>query len=204
MNNKILTFIGIITGILYIILDNTIEKFLFDFILKPIPIWCIALYCFNHNKYLLSIGLIFGSIGDILLTNSEEIFFILGLGSFLIGHIFYIIYFIKNYQYNLKGLILSIFIIIASIGLSFMLIPALSKNFLLPVLIYIITITIMTISTTFYKNFNFIVITGAILFLISDTIIAWNKFIHPIPHSHLYIMILYYLGQWGIGYGGSK
>jgi uncharacterized membrane protein YhhN len=204
MNNKILTFIGIITGILYIILDNTIEKFLFDIILKPIPIWCIALYCFNQNKYLLSIGLIFGSIGDILLTNSEEIFFILGLGSFLIGHIFYIIYFIKNYQYNLKGLILSIFIIIASIGLSFMLIPALSKNFLLPVLIYIITITIMTISTTFYKNFNFIVITGAILFLISDTIIAWNKFIHPIPHSHLYIMILYYLGQWGIGYGGSK
>jgi len=204
MNNKILTFIGIITGILYIILDNTIEKFLFDFILKPIPIWCIALYCFNQNKYLLSIGLIFGSIGDILLTNSEEIFFILGLGSFLIGHIFYIIYFIKNYQYNLKGLILSIFIIIASIGLSFILIPALSKNFLLPVLIYIITITIMTISTTFYKNFNFIVITGAILFLISDTIIAWNKFIHPIPHSHLYIMILYYLGQWGIGYGGSK
>lgn len=65
-------------------------------------------------------------------------------------------------------------------------------------------ITIMTLSTLFYKNFNYYSFLGAVLFLISDTLIAINKFISPIPYAQIGIMFLYYLGQWGIGYGGCK
>jgi uncharacterized membrane protein YhhN len=180
--------------------------FPFDFLLKPIPIWCIAYFCYSNKIYLITTGLLFGSLGDIFLTfqNRNEFFFMLGLGSFLIGHIFYIIYFIKNFKFHTIGLGISIVITISSIGISNILLPTLPENLTLPVLIYIIVISLMVISTTFYHNFNYFAIIGAILFLISDTIIAWNKFIKPIPFAHLYIMLLYYLGQWGIGFGSCK
>jgi uncharacterized membrane protein YhhN len=36
------------------------------------------------------------------------------------------------------------------------------------------------------------VVLGALLFLISDFILSWNKFTSHIPHASLYIMITYY------------
>jgi uncharacterized membrane protein YhhN len=36
---------------------------------------------------------------------------------------------------------------------------------------------------------------GAVLFVFSDFILAWNKFVDPIEHSRYLIMIPYYLGQ---------
>lgn len=37
---------------------------------------------------------------------------------------------------------------------------------------------------------------GAWLFVISDTVLAWNKFVSPIEHVGYFIMVPYYLGQW--------
>jgi uncharacterized membrane protein YhhN len=37
---------------------------------------------------------------------------------------------------------------------------------------------------------------GAVLFVFSDFILAWNKFVDPIQHSGLLIMTTYYLGQY--------
>lgn len=39
---------------------------------------------------------------------------------------------------------------------------------------------------------------GAVLFVISDSLIAFNMFYAPIPHSKLYVMVTYYLAQLGI------
>ena len=36
---------------------------------------------------------------------------------------------------------------------------------------------------------------GAVLFLISDTILGWNKFVSPIEYSSVCILIPYYSGQ---------
>lgn len=37
---------------------------------------------------------------------------------------------------------------------------------------------------------------GAVMFVFSDFILAWNMFTEPIPHAGLLIMIPYFLGQW--------
>jgi uncharacterized membrane protein YhhN len=42
---------------------------------------------------------------------------------------------------------------------------------------------------------------GAVLFVASDSILAWNKFVNHVPHSHLLIMGTYGLAQWGIAMG---
>lgn len=42
------------------------------------------------------------------------------------------------------------------------------------------------------KVLPFVAATGALLFLVSDFILAWNKFTTHIPHASLYIMSTYY------------
>jgi uncharacterized membrane protein YhhN len=37
---------------------------------------------------------------------------------------------------------------------------------------------------------------GAILFLASDMILAWNRFVEPLPNSGMLILVPYYLAQW--------
>ncbi len=199
--NKILLIIGSICAIIYIILDNIIGNFPLNFLLKAFPIWCIAYYVFNKNNYWIGMGLLFGSLGDIFLTNSEELFFILGLASFLVGHIFYIIYFVKNFKFQYLGIWIMILILCFSGILSGILIPNLPQDLIIPVSIYIIVISFMAISTGFYQYFNYYSFLGAILFLISDTMIAINKFLFPIQFSNIFIMVSYYMAQSGIGYG---
>ena len=41
-------------------------------------------------------------------------------------------------------------------------------------------------------------VSGALLFFISDSILAWNKFIRPLKYGNLLVMITYLLGQLGI------
>jgi alkenylglycerophosphocholine hydrolase len=38
-------------------------------------------------------------------------------------------------------------------------------------------------------------ILGAVLFLASDSVLAWDKFVRPLAHGHLVVMITYHLAQ---------
>jgi|GEM_PF-5097880 len=84
IKNTLLLTVGITGGILYIFLNQIFGSFLLDFLIKPLPIWCLAIYTYQKKNALLTVGLLFGSLGDIFLTNSEEVYFKLGLSSFLI------------------------------------------------------------------------------------------------------------------------
>ena len=85
--------VGIVLGGIYFIIPNIVTK--------PIPILCFSLLCYvqylnnNSRNYckLISIGLLFGSFGDICLdipNNKDYNFFLYGLVFFLIGHLFYV------------------------------------------------------------------------------------------------------------------
>src|SRR5207237_10020609 len=43
-----------------------------------------------------------------------------------------------------------------------------------------------------------VAIAGAVLFLVSDMLIAWNRFVHPRPWAPLAIIVTYHLGQLGL------
>ena len=65
----------------------------------------------------------------------------------------------------------------------------------IPVYVYLTVITTMGIMATFRDSSNMLVLCGAILFIVSDSMIAINKFSMPIIASDYFIMITYYLAQ---------
>ena len=78
-----------------------------------------------------------------------------------------------------------------------------------PVLVYTMVISLMLLIALnrFRKvsTASFLWITvGALFFVASDSLLAWNKFVRELDHSHLLIMLTYGLAQYGITRGAVR
>lgn len=162
----------------------------------------------NRNSLFLA-ALAFCWLGDVLLMfdYKSELFFMAGLGSFLTGHILYIRcyqQFRKNTATNpLLGpqkIRFALPIVLAGTGLVVVLYPTLG-DLRIPVMIYALVITVMAMQALFRfgytttKSFT-LLFCGAICFMISDSLLAFNKFLQPIPLASLFIMGTYMLAQY--------
>lgn len=182
-----------------------------EFYLKPtllIPLIIAVFISTNFaNKFILFAALIFSWLGDILLlfVFKDAIYFILGLVAFLTAHIFYIILFIKeikktNGKIQIKKGLVVIVVYLSTILL--LLIPHLG-GLVIPVIIYAVVISTMLymaylLSFCWAKPDSVYLITGAISFILSDSILAFNKFYQPVPMSGLLIMATYLYAQWAL------
>lgn len=163
--------------------------------------------------FLILAGLSFSLIGDILLIFQDElaIYFMLGLGSFLIAHLLFIAAFTKTYLVNHEIKFLQrygwvMLLIVAYAWFFFDAVKALLGSMMGPVLIYIMVISLMLlIALNRFRKVSaasFAWITaGAFFFVASDSLLAWNKFVRELDHSHLLIMLTYGLAQYGIAKG---
>jgi len=162
------------------------------------------------NKVL--IGLSFSLLGDVFLMFPyvNELYFMLGLGSFLIAHLFYISAFYLDGTNKIeveKRYVLPIFLVFGFFCMSYYMIlrPNLG-NMNIPVLVYSFVITLMAIMAalrygkTNTKSFAWILL-GAILFMVSDSILAYNKFVERMEIGDLLIMATYMLAQFLIAMG---
>ena len=148
-------------------------------------------------------ALLFSLLGDVLLMFQEKnsIFFLLGLSAFLIAHIFYIIFFHNvRVKENVKGkpwlLVVAVIYYAALINL---LSPYLA-DMKIPVLIYGVVISFMfmlAMHMLFIKNkpAGQWMMVGALLFVLSDSILAINKFYQPFEAAGVLIMLTYGLAQ---------
>jgi uncharacterized membrane protein YhhN len=155
------------------------------------------------------IGAIFCLVGDIFLMLPGDLF-IFGLLSFLFGHIFYIIGLNNSAPYfSLRGGIIIVFLVIYIGWLYTRLARGLrnkgKKILQIPVAIYGFVISLMVYSAlmswsrpAWPVNASILVSIGAMLFYISDSLLAWDRFINSIGHARLKVMITYHLGQIGI------
>ena len=189
----------------------------FHDVAKPLILLSLILYFYLKGKHLAAktrmkmlLALTFSLIGDILLMFDEVSinFFLTGLISFLLAHIFYILVFIEKKNNLKKQLPLITVLIIYAIGIFYVLKDGL-ENMLIPVFIYMLAILTMAISAAFRKgnvhnlSYNLVFI-GALLFLISDSILAVNKFYGKIPYEHVLIMSTYAFAQYFIVMGILK
>ncbi len=158
-----------------------------------------------YYHYLL-IGLIFCLIGDVCLALPQQSAFKGGLVAFLIGHIFYIFSFsflIPTPYWISSGILIFLG---TSTFIFFWLRPHL-KSLLIPVLIYIVVITVMVIGAwaVFWK-FSFrisgraLVLAGALCFYFSDVFVARDKFIKEEYMNRLLGLPLYYAGQFMLAF----
>ena len=82
-------------------------------------------------------------------------------------------------------------------------------NLLLPVFVYAMTISIMLLFAlkgfmNWHKPANSYILIGAIIFVASDSILAFDKFYAPIQYSSFFIMITYLTAQYLIVMGILK
>lgn len=166
------------------------------------------------SKYLI-LGVFWGWWGDIFLINKSHIvLFLLGLISFLIGHLFYIYLFSKEVSQIRKPHLLmnKPYLILPYLAFFIYSLNLFSGVTIVPIFpIYLYTFVILMMSLMAVNRFyavnrsSWIAVTiGSLLFIGSDLMIAINFFIQPFEGSSLAIMTTYLLAQFLIIYGSLK
>lgn len=144
-------------------------------------------------------GLVLSLGGDIFLLGSEK-WFLAGLGSFLLGHIAYVIGLQSAHTsgaWTLVGLALVIVSVVVVGRLMLQRVDlAQARGLIGPVIAYIIIISAMVVSA--FGTTAIFAIVGALLFYFSDGTLAWNRFAEKRRWGPLTVMVTYHLGQAGL------
>jgi uncharacterized membrane protein YhhN len=184
---------------------------------KPLVVISLLIFFFAQSKHLnntirilMILALVFSLFGDIalLFDGINPNYFIIGLASFLLAHVMYIVLFLKQRDLNKSPVGFMVAMIIYATLLFYLLKNGLG-DLLLPVIIYMIVI--LTMSTTAFirtkhpDNSSYLwVFSGAMMFMISDSILAIDKFYQPLAMSSISIMLSYALAQYFIVMGILK
>ena len=180
---------------------------------KPLLMITLLLYFASATKgyprwrFYVMAALVFSWAGDVFLISSE--WFIAGLVSFLVAHIFYII------AYQTTGAATGelktpdvVKFVAYGVVLIWVIYPGLG-DLLIPVLIYALVLLAMGVwahkrrGATSSDSFQLVAI-GAILFALSDGLIAINKFAFEVPFERILIMSIYMTAQYLIVQGLIK
>jgi len=157
-------------------------------------------------------ALFFSWGGDILLIfqDKRSLFFLLGLSSFLIAHVFYIVFFhnIRLIE-EIKSNPLLLLIVVVYYAILISILSPFLGTMKLPVRVYGIVISFMfllAMHMLFIKNkaagkWMFF---GALLFVISDSVLAINKFYQSFDGAGIIIMLTYGLAQLFLVEGSSR
>ncbi|MDM8516238.1 lysoplasmalogenase [Desulfobacterales bacterium HSG16] len=177
------------------------------YIFKPLTmVFILAIAILGHNvspfyKYMIIIGLIFSLAGDIFLMLPSDRF-VAGLVAFLIAHLFYIAAFTSEIDVISWWPLIPL--MIYGIVVYSILAPFLGK-LKLPVTAYVAVIMIMT--WTAWEPWSrmegkgaLLASLGAVLFVISDTILALNRFKGAFKPARFFNLTTYFSAQWLIAF----
>ena len=194
--------------------------------LKVLLMPVLAFYLWNsieekskNNLFLLSIlALAFSYSGDIILMipGNNPLFFIGGLVSFLVAHLIYTKLFttLSPLSKNIlkKNPIWIIAIILFLTAFLSYLVPKIDTTLKIPVIVYSLIICTMLLSTInlnekIGKRPHNMIVAGAILFVLSDSILALNQFdpaFRGMTFMHALVMLTYISAQGFIIHGIRK
>jgi len=159
----------------------------------------------TRDNLILAAALALSCLGDIFLHLDPRRYFRHALGAFLVAHLAYIVLFTRSWPRPLRArgsqMLLTALVIVYSLLVSSWLWSGLGTQAVPVMMVYSCAITVMTVSTIragFSKPFVWI---GALLFVISDSLIAAGRFKTAVPLAEYLIWPTYYLGQYGIAIG---
>ncbi|MFS4492063.1 lysoplasmalogenase [Maribacter sp. 2308TA10-17] len=186
---------------------------------KPLLLLSLLFYFLNKAKsnrnrtfYLMTGALFCSLLGDVFLLfeDRSSIFFPLGLAAFLIAHLLFALTFTKKWNRKASKKIWWIILLLFSYGgFLFYILKDNLGALQIPVILYILGILTMVITAYRRKenvpksSFNLVFI-GALFFVLSDSVLAVNKFLFTIPLSHIIIMGTYATAQYLITMGVLK
>ncbi len=171
---------------------------------KPLLVPCLMVLVWLQSRTIRGHGIIqaalfFSWLGDVLLMLPGEGFFMGGLAAFLSAHVCYI--WIFSREATFRWLRVLPFLLYVALLLAGPLNGKLTENLQIPVYSYVVVIMIMgifaSLRNTQRPGYELVLI-GSILFILSDSFLALNKFSHPLPLSGFWIMLTYGLAQYFI------
>ncbi len=184
------------------------------FIAKPLIVLSLIYYFLKESshlelvtKKLTIVALAVSLLGDVLLlfVDKSAGFFTSGLVAFLVAHIMYTLLFLKRRNTAIKPIAFVAFLTFYGLCLFYFMKDGLNEM-LVPVVIYMLVIIIMA-STAYLRkdvvskrSYQWVII-GALFFMLSDSILAMNKFNEPIAYAHVLIMATYAAAQFCIVHG---
>jgi len=190
-------------ALVFIVLYIPLYPYPLSFLIKAVPAAALLVFTLTVKRggvrALLALGLFFSLVGDVLLDLDRSRFFIYGLACFLLAHVSYTALFLRDFRFRSKSLPIITAVVAYGAVLTFLL-RNMDSGHIVPVMAYLGVISIMTTSAAVYstgrswKGANLVVI-GAALFMLSDSIIAVNQFLLPIPYSLMFSLPLYWTAQ---------
>ncbi|RYD70610.1 MAG: lysoplasmalogenase [Sphingobacteriales bacterium] len=189
------------------------------FITKPLlmPLLALAVYgcsAAGRERTIIITAIFFSLLGDsfLLFDYLNPLYFIFGLISFLITHILYIVYFIgiKPLHTSLLKIYPWIIVLVVGygVGLVYFLYPKLG-DLKIPVIVYAVIICSMLLAAIhIFKRVKaiagWLLVAGAVFFVVSDSLLAINKFHSAFSGAAFLIMFTYCAAQYCIAKGFTK
>jgi len=186
------------------------RQHLVEFILKPLTLaLLIVAVGFGHlgdAKPAVLAALALGLIGDVALLFSPDDqsaesdldpAFLAGLGAFLLGHIAYLVAFARHGLHGWQA-VAGLLVVAGAVVLAMPRVlqgARASGGTLLAVIVggyaaVLATMVILAFSTAAIPT-----AVGGLLFLASDTTLAWNRFVRPMIRGPLIVIVTYHLAQ---------
>jgi uncharacterized membrane protein YhhN len=191
--SKTLNIAFFLFSLLYLLAQAYVVDFLW--LLKIIPIAILMGTVLKTEassiRTILLFALFFSGCGDLLLAFDE---FIFGVAAFLIAQLSYAVLFRQYWKGLYQRWPLSFVLLICIIVMLWLLLPKLG-NLQLPVLAYLVAISAMGLLAVQSSLSMRWAVLGALIFIISDSLIAINKFVYPLPFEGFLIMSTYYAAQ---------
>ena len=144
------------------------------------------------------VALAFSLAGDVFLMLPRDAF-VPGLASFFVAHVAYIVGFRlgpSSVPALAAGIAAVLFFAIVVGGRVLAGVRTKEPKLALPVSAYIAIICVMVACAIATRNA--LAALGAVVFMMSDTLIAWNRFVRTLPWAPVAIMITYHLAQAGL------
>lgn len=195
---------ALISGLAYLWLALYKDYQLWKFLLKPgTMVFMILLAAVGLGEepgiygWLILIGLLFSIVGDIFLMLPSDKF-IQGLSSFFLAHVFYVVAFFLQMKEGPGLDWFTLFLILLAAVYYRFLQPGVKEDgggmLQVAVLSYVLVISLM-VWTSWFTGSS-LVLAGALLFYLSDAILAWNRFVHPFPRGDFGVMTTYFSAQY--------
>lgn len=196
----VLFFLISATDIYAVISKNELLELFFKPLLM-ISLLMVYLVSVKKPNFWFVSTLFFSFWGDVFLLFKEQ-FFILGLASFLIAHVLYIkitVAFLPKISIRKIAVISIPFLLVLSS--LFYIIKDNLGEMLIPVLVYGITISSFGLVTLLNYNYkksteNLWLFLGAVIFIVSDSLIAINRFYEAQELYSILIIITYLVAQY--------
>lgn len=153
-----------------------------------------------------AIGMVLSLVGDVCLMLPGDLF-VPGLVAFLLAHIAYIVAFAPGSGGKARAAAFALVAVVAAANL-FGLLPRVDAALKIPVVAYTVVLAAMaafalarawtpTMASALPRSARWAAI-GAVLFMTSDSLLAWDRFGGGISMSALLVLGTYYAAQWCI------